>query len=167
MALSKEICGVLAAGVQKEKAAHDFYVGAAEKTLLPVGKKMFKMLAAEETKHEKLLESWSTAGACPVDAGLDDLAKDLMRKGKEKLAREVEVQSGDIQAIEIGQDMERKSIAFYAEAALKAGDKASRDLFLRLEGEEKNHLALLTDLYEYMRNPNLWSVRNERAHFDS
>jgi hypothetical protein len=63
MALSKELCGILAAGVEKEKAAHDFYARAAEKTLLPLGQRMFKMLAAEETKHEKLLMSWSSAGA--------------------------------------------------------------------------------------------------------
>jgi len=167
MALSKDLCGILAAGVEKEKAARDFYVQAGEKTLLPLGKKMFKMLAAEETKHEKLLESWSAAGACPVNAVVGDVAQDLLTKGKAKLDKDVKPETGDLQAIEVGQDMERKAIAFYADAAAKAADKASKDLFLRLEGEERKHLALLTDLYEYMRNPNLWSVRDERANFDS
>jgi len=167
MALSKDLCGILAAGVEKEKAARDFYTQAAEKTVFPVGKKMFTMLAAEETKHQELLESWSTAGACPVNAVVGGLAHDLLKKGKAKLDRDVKPATGDLQAIEIGQDMERIAIAFYAEAATKAADKASKDLFLRLEGEERKHLVLLTDLYEYMRNPNIWSVRDERANFDS
>jgi len=63
--------------------------------------------------------------------------------------------------------MERKAIAFYQDAAAKAQDQASKDLLLRLKAEEDEHLALLTDLYEYMKDPNLWSVREGGAHFDS
>jgi rubrerythrin len=167
MALSQQLCGVLALGVQRERAARDFYAQAAEKVLLPLGKRMFKLLAAEEAKHEQLLASWSSAGACPAGVTFPEADKELLKRGKAKLQNEVKPDTGDIQAIEIGQDMERKSIVFYAEAAAKAEDQPSKELFHRLEGEERKHLVLLTDLFEYMRNPNLWTVRDERAHFDS
>ena len=60
-----------------------------------------------------------------------------------------------------------RPIAFYKDAAEKSSDAASKALFLRLRQEEDKHLALLTDLYDYMVNPNLWSVRDEQANFDS
>ena len=167
MALSKELCGLLAVGVQKERAAREFYVQAAAKTKVPLGKKMLQLLADEETKHERLLESWSAAGKCPVDLSFSAAGRDLLARGKAKVEKDVKPATGDLEAIDVGRDMERQAIAFYADAAKNAGDKASKDLLLRLEGEERKHLALLTDLYEYMKDPNLWSVRDEGAHFDS
>jgi len=167
MALSKELCGILALGVQKERAAREFYVQAAAKTTVPVGKRMLKLLADEETKHEELLASWSAAGACPIEMAFSEAGRELLVRGKTKVAGETKPQTGDLEAIGIGQEMERKAIAFYADAAAGAADQASKDLLRRLEGEEKKHLALLADLYEYMKDPSLWSVRDEGSHFDS
>ena len=81
--------------------------------------------------------------------------------------RGVAPEPGDLQASEVGQEWERKAIACYQTSAAKAEDEASRGLLMRLKAEEDKHLALLSDLYEYMRDPNLWSVREGRAHFDS
>jgi rubrerythrin len=91
----------------------------------------------------------------------------MLKRGQAKLDQTVKPDAGDLEAIELGRDQERKAIQFYLDAAAQAQDQPSKDLLLRLKAEEDNHLALLTDLYEYMRNPNLWSVRDERAHFDA
>lgn len=63
--------------------------------------------------------------------------------------------------------MEHNAILFYQDAAEVAEDQPAKDLFMRLKAEEDKHLALLTDLYEYMRDPNIWSIREGGAHFDS
>ena len=169
MALSKELCGVLAVGVEKERKAHDLYAEAAEKTYHPLGKKMFERLAEEEMKHEQLLASWAAEGACPVRAGFPPVDKDFLARelAKAKAKAAEKPSTNDLEAIELGQQMERKSIAFYEDCAAKAQDKASKGLFLRLKGEEDKHLAMLTDLYEFMANPNVWETRQGRAHFDS
>ena len=166
MALSKELCGILAAGVDKERKAHDLYLEAAGKTFHPLGKKMFARLAEEETKHEKLLESWAAEGACPVIAA-PPVDEDWLTQQLKKVAAAGKPNSGDLEAIELGRQMEKKSIQFYLDCAAKAPDKPSKDLFLRLKGEEDKHLAMLTDLYEYMVNPGVWQTREGRANFDS
>jgi rubrerythrin len=167
MALNKELCGILAVGQQKERAARDFYLHAATKTKHPLGKQMFERLAQDEAKHEQLLQNWANVGLCPVDVKFPPVDMEFVKKGRAKVEKIVKPETTDLQAIELGQEMERKSIAFYLDGAAKAEDQPSKDLFMRLKAEEDKHLALLTDLYDYMVNPNLWSVRDQRSHFDS
>jgi rubrerythrin len=167
MALDKAMCGILAVGAQKERTARDFYLEAARRTVHPTGKLMFERLAKEEGRHEQLLEGWANEGVCPVDADVPNVDVDLVKKGRAKLAKEVKAETTDLEAIEMAREMERKAIAFYLDAAGKAQDAGSKDLLMRLKAEEDKHLALLTDLAGYLENPEVWSVRDERANFDS
>jgi rubrerythrin len=167
MALSERMCGILEIGIRKERDARDFYLRAAKNTNHPLGKKMFGRLADEEAKHEQLLASWSRGGMCPRNVSLPATAPDILKRAHATIDRVVKPETGDLEAIELGQKMEREAIAFYQGAAAKAEDPEAKDLFSRLKAEEDKHLALLVDLYEYMRNPNLWSIRDEGAHFDA
>ena len=167
MALSKQMCGILVMGAGKERAARDFYLQASRHTKHALGQKMFKRLSDEETKHEQLLQSWANQGVCPVDVTFPPLDKEALKRGRAKKAEAIEPDTTDLEAIELAQGMEREAIAFYQDAAAKAADDASRNLFVRLKAEEDKHLALLTDLYDYMVNPNLWSVRDQHSHFDA
>jgi len=128
---------------------------------------MFQRLAEEETKHQELLQSWSEKSACPAEADVGGVEPDFIKKGREKVAEAVQPDTGDLEALAFGRKMERQAIAFYKSSAEAADDEASRDLLMRLKAEEDRHLALLTDLQEYMKDPNLWSVREGGAHFDS
>jgi rubrerythrin len=167
MALNKELCGILVMGAQKERASHDFYKQAASRTKHPLGKKMFDRLAEEETGHEHLLQNWANVGVCPVESTFPAVDMEFIKKGKAVVDARVKAETDDLAAIELGQEMERKAIAFYKDAGTKATDDGSKVLFSRLRAEEDKHLALLTDLYGYMSNPELWSVRDERSNFDS
>jgi rubrerythrin len=167
MALSREICGILVVGAQKERASHDFYLHAASRTRHPMGKKMFERLAKDETRHEQLIQNWANEGVCPVATELPPLDPAFIKKGKAVIEEAVSAASDDMDAIRLGQEMERKSIMFYQDAANRSVDGESRALFIRLWEEEDKHLAMLADLYDYLVNPELWSVRNERANFDS
>ncbi|MBM4020167.1 MAG: hypothetical protein FJ288_17920 [Planctomycetes bacterium] len=167
VALNKDLCGILAVGEQKERAARDFYLDAARRTTHPLGKKMFDRLAGEETRHAQLLQDWANQGVCPVDVKFPPVDKNWLNKARAKIREAVKAETTDTQALELGQDMERKAIAFYNDCGTKTDDQAVKDLFARLRAEEDKHLALLTDLYDYMVNPELWSVRDQRSHFDS
>ncbi|MCX5684441.1 MAG: ferritin family protein [Planctomycetota bacterium] len=167
MVLNKDLCGILAVGEQKERAARDFYLEAARRTTHPIGKQMFERLSKEETAHAQLLQGWANNGLCPVDVKFPPVDKDWLARAKAKIREAVKPDTSDLEALQIGQEQERKSIAFYLDCAGKSPDQASKDLFLRLKSEEDKHLALLSDLYDYLVNPELWSVRDERANFDS
>jgi rubrerythrin len=167
MVLSKDLCGILAVGGQKERAARDFYLEASRRTSHPLGKQMFERLAGDEARHAQLLQGWANNGLCPVDANFPPVDKEWLNKARARIREAVKTDTTDMQAIELGQDMERKSIAFYQDCAAEVADVTAKDLFLRLKAEEDSHLAILTDLYDFMVNPGLWSVRDERANFDS
>lgn len=167
MALSKDLCGILAVGGQKERAARDFYLEASRRTKHPLGKQMFQRLSGEEAKHAQLLQDWANQGICQVDAKFPPVEKDWLDKARARIREAVKADTSDLEALQLGQDQERKAIAFYQDCAAKMPDQPSKDLFLRLKSEEDRHLALLTDLYDYLVNPELWSVRDERANFDS
>ncbi len=167
MTLSEKLCGILKMGIEKEQAAHDFYLRAADNTDNVLGKQMFERLAGEEANHETLLRDWSTEGECPVEATFEPPDKELLERGYTQVDKTVQPTSDDLEAIELGRKMERKAIDFYQAAAADADDEESKNLLMRLKAEEDRHLALLTDLYDYMKDPNLWSVRDEGAHFDS
>jgi len=167
MAISERMCEILEMGIRKEREAHDFYLQAADDTNHPLGKKMFGQLADEETNHEQLLASWLRGSVCPRKVSLPAAGPDILKRAHAEIGRVVKPETGDLEAIELGQKMEREAIAFYRDAADKAEAPEARDLFGRLKAEEDKHLALLVDLYEYMRNPNLWTIRDEHAHFDA
>ena len=167
MALSKALCGILATGAEKERAARDLYLEGSRKCTNPLGKRMLARLADDEVKHEQLLQSWANEGICPVDLVYPTVDKDFIKRGREKIAGAIQPETSDIDIIAFAQDMERNAIQFYRDAAEKADDQASKDLLLRLKAEEDKHLALLAELHEYMKDPNLWSLRDGKAHFDS
>ncbi|KPJ70942.1 MAG: hypothetical protein AMS14_09795 [Planctomycetes bacterium DG_20] len=167
MALSKALCGILATGAEKERAARDFYLEGSRKCTSPLGKQMLVRLADDEVKHEQLLQSWANEGICPADLVYPTVDKGFIRRAREKIAEAVQPETSDLEVVEFAQEMERNAIRFYQDAAGAAQDQESKDLFLRLKSEEDKHLALLTDLYEYMRDPGIWSVREGGAHFDS
>jgi rubrerythrin len=167
MTLSEAMCTILETGMRKERDAHAFYAEAAGRTEHPLGKRMFERLADEETKHEQLLAAWAEEGVCPATGEIPPSEPDVLARARAKIRERVQASTADLEAIQLGQEMERKAIAFYQDAAARTDQGDSKNLLLRLKAEEDKHLALLTDLYEYMRDPNLWSVRDERAHFDS
>jgi len=167
MELSDHLCQILATGIEKERAAQAFYLEAADRTQNALGEKTFRGLAKEEANHETLLADWSANGACPADRGPSVLDTDFITKGRDTIAKTVQPDTGDLEALELGQRMERQAIAFYQAAADETPDDEAKALLRQLKAEEDKHLALLTDLYEYMKDPNLWSVREGGAHFDA
>ena len=168
MALSGDLCGILAAGMERERASHVLYLEAAGRTRHSLGKMMFERLAADESKHEELLASWSAQGQCRVDFVFEpSVDADFIARAHAKLDKAIKGDAGDLEAIKIGQEMERNAIRFYADNAAKVADEPTKQLFLRLKSEEDKHLALLTDLYDYLSNPNVWMIREGHANFDS
>lgn len=57
----------------------------------------------------------------------------------------------EIEAAKIAQNMEANGLAFYQKAAARANDQATRDVFLRLAEDEKEHLARFQELEEKLQ----------------
>jgi len=58
----------------------------------------------------------------------------------------------EVEAAKIAQNMERNGLAFYQKAAEKATDPATRDVFLGLAEDEKEHLAHFEELEDTLQD---------------
>ncbi|KYK34447.1 MAG: ferritin family protein [Theionarchaea archaeon] len=132
---------VLATALELERKGFTFYSEAAKKTENETGKKMFSQLAKEEEEHiGKIKKMFS------------NLYPQNNHKEIPLFNAEISEYSGEIDAIRIGIDMEKKSIEFYKNRA--KGNLKS--LFNELIEFEKEHLELLQAELDYVQKTGFW-----------
>lgn len=132
---------ILSTALNLEQKGCTFYREAEKKTENKTGKKMFSQLAKEEEEHIKSI-------------------KEMFRSlYPEKASREIPVfegeisrYSGEVEALRIAMDMERKSIQFYTEWA----QGGVEGLFKELVEFEKTHLELLQAELDYVQKTGFW-----------
>lgn len=132
---------ILGAALELEAKGFTFYTQAAKKTENETGKRMFAQLAKEEEDHIIRLKQ---------------MFKDLYPKKTDKdiplFEVEVSEYSGEVEALKIAADMEKKSIQFYEDWA--KGNLES--LFSVLIEIEKEHLELLQAELDYVQRTGFW-----------
>ncbi|MBU7013457.1 MAG: ferritin family protein [Theionarchaea archaeon] len=132
---------ILGTALELEDKGFRFYSEAARKTENETGRKMFAQLAKEEQEHiESLREKFST------------LYPERAHKDIPVFETEVSKYSGEVEALKIGRDMEKESIAFYSEWA--KGDL--QPLFASLIEFEKKHLEVLEAELDYVLRTGYW-----------
>ena len=165
---------MLATAIEKEEKGRDFYRNAVSKCSNELGKETFRTLVAEESVHIQRLkqihekmskertwsEDWKT---CRVEN--EDL-NELMKERIAKLGPQVKAESGDLEALEIGVQMEQGAIDFYEEQLGKAVDPLERDFVKRMITEERRHFVALEDLKLYFTNPESWFIEKEHHVLD-
>ena len=132
---------ILGAALELETKGFTFYTQAAKKTENETGKRMFAQLAKEEEDHIVRLKQ---------------MFKDLYprKTGKDIPLFEVVVSeySGEVEALKIAADMEKKSIQFYEDWA----KNNLESLFRVLIEIEKEHLELLQAELDYVQRTGFW-----------
>jgi rubrerythrin len=132
---------ILGTALELERKGFSFYSEAAKKTENETGKKIFAQLAKEEQEHiESLKKEFSV------------LYPDRARKDIPVFEAKVSTYTGEVEALKIGRDMEKESIAFYSEWA--KGDL--QPLFASLIEFEKKHLELLEAELDYVLKTGYW-----------
>ena len=165
---------MLAIAMEKEEKGRDFYKEAAAKCTNELGKATFRTLMAEEGVHIQRLKqiheqmhkerAWSEDWkACHVEN--EDLKK-LMKERVAKLGPKVKAESGDLEALEIGVQMEQGAIDFYEEQLKKAVDPLEQDFAKHMITEERRHFVALEDLKLYFANPESWFIEKEHHGLD-
>lgn len=165
---------MLAIAIEKEEKGRDFYKDAVAKCANELGKQIFRSLMADEGVHIQRLKqiheqiykrkAWSEDWkACRVEN--EDLNK-LVRERIAKLGPKVKAESGDLEALEIGIQMEQGAITFYEERLGKASESLERDFVQHMIAEERRHFAALEDLKLYFTNPESWFIEKEHHVLD-
>ena len=159
MGISSEVLEAVKGAVQLEIDGRAFFDHAAETTTSEKGKKMFKKLAQDEVQHLKTFgqmfteiigdEEWKRfvsekeKDKSPL---IDELKARMKRKEKE----------GEIEAIRIGMELEKKAIDFFGESVKKADDPKAKEIFRKIIDEEKFHYDLLQAQYDSVTGSGFW-----------
>lgn len=165
---------MLAAAIEKEQQAIDFYKEAARKCSDPLGKDIFEMLTTQEGVHiariKELYTDLESKGAWTSSwkdhKQENDNLQQLFRTRMAETEPKAKGSTGDIEALTVGMEMEQGAIDFYFKELDRAEDPTEREFIQRMIREERSHYGALADIRLYLSNPESWHVEMERHVLD-
>jgi rubrerythrin len=161
MGSGKETGDLLAVALEKEIKGRDFYRDAMQKSTNELGKELFRSLSVDESVHidriKKIYAALTGGQVWPTDwkslhVENEDLNK-LTRTRIEQFGKNMAPDMSDVEAINIGVQMEQTAIKFYEEQLEKAADPIEKEFATQMIAEERSHFAALESLKEFFSNP--------------
>ncbi len=145
----KEMLDAIMRAMEMEKETFDYYTAAEQKTFEAGGKKIFRWLAKTEEAHYLKLselynslsegERWVFYGGSTIslepEAGVPDVG----------------FGTGDLEALEVAMEIEKKGIAHFEGLAAKTTDPDGKSMLETLAAEEREHLRIITEKYKAIK----------------
>ena len=167
----KKIIAELNLAHSTEIAGYFFYKLAAGMVADEKGKNVFNHLANEETEHIKVVKAiaeslekdrgWpSYEKALKSGAPVTDAALKIFPRENE-LTERLKKNWSDLNAVNIGVEIEEKAVAFYGSLLKTAKDADEKMLLTRLHDMEKGHLKILRWESESLRKTGFWAGQME------
>ncbi len=151
-------------GLELESKGIEFYSKAAEEIKDPKGRQTLQYLAGEEKDHLRFIADLKKAYQAQSEFELSGLVRSHLLKHSsrifpplEEFVSEVRKTSGDQQILEKAEEIEKRSIELYENGMKKSATKNDQKIFRILIGEEKEHLALVSQMKDYMILHGVWS----------
>lgn len=174
MADTNKSMELLQMALEMEKKGQAFYDEAARKCKNNLGREIFVTLSKDENIHlervkmiyeslgsgQKWTDDWmKIKETAPVTALFEELA--------EKNDTSSEVTASDLDAFNVGIDLEQKSVALYERLRAGAVDPLEKKFAEKMVAEEKTHLKVLKDTKFYLTDPEAYFLEMEKAEFDA
>jgi rubrerythrin len=143
---------ILEMAIGEEIEAYEFYKGVSEKVIDTNVKMMFSQLAAEEMKHQKLLEGFLSGDPKTMhfDESVDYKISVTVDKPKLSLAMK------PADAIALAMKNEEEAMNMYAAFANASTDQGQKKMFQDLSIMEKGHKTRLEEVYVDVGYPEVW-----------
>lgn len=148
---------ILTNAIQMELEGKEFFGLAAERVANQRTKDTFNGLIKQEDRHIEVLsaeferlsdgKSWASMGELRAKRGKTPLPTVFADK-KLKHAK-LELGAGELEALKLGIEVEKKSIEYYTRAAASVDDTRAKEMFRWLIGEEGGHLTILSAEHDY------------------
>jgi rubrerythrin len=142
---------ILKQAILLEKRGYSFYSNVAHQTTDPDIRKIFQVMADEETLHVKFLSDQfthfdKTRSFLKVD--LPDFQNDGIANLvlSEEIKKKISAAGFEAAAISAAIDMEKRAIEVYSSQAAQTSDPAEKELYAWLADWEKTHLKVLNEL---------------------
>lgn len=158
--LGGQVAQAITEAIKLEIEGKAVFEHAAEVTHNELGKKMFRKLAEDETKHLDTFgqlfsavlggEDWKKK----VDKEKLQSHSSVIEELKSRMQKEG--RAGEIEALRIGMELERKAIDFFENCAKEATDSKAKEIFNKICEEEKLHYDLVQAEYDSVTNSGFW-----------
>ncbi len=158
--LTKQVESVIREAIKLEINGRNFFNHAQEVTHHELGKKMFRRLAEEEVKH---LETFSNMFSSILkDKDWKKQIKKEELEGESELIEELkagverEEGKGEIEALRLGMELEKKAIELFQKSAKEVDDPVAQEMFQKICDEERFHYDLLQAQYDSLTHSGFW-----------
>jgi rubrerythrin len=152
--------------MQMEKDGEAYYREGASRSAHKGLRSILTMLADAEVAHYKMFslmkerKSWQV----PDTPLLKDVKNVFIKMREEGDAEGLGVSEVDL--YRKGQDIEKKTEAFYLEKAAQVEEGPEREAFLLVAGEENKHYFILQQIIDFVSSPDRWLESAEWYHLD-
>jgi rubrerythrin len=147
--------------IQMEKDGYSFYKKAADQTSSNMGETIFRSIAADELLHlevfQKLFEEkigkeeWNDlVNTSKKYVDIPIFPKDL------KTIEGTNPDTGEIDALRIAMDSEKKAIDYYSKIKDKLSDESVKEIIDEIINQEKNHYNILEGEFNHITNTGYW-----------
>jgi len=164
---------IIEQAMKMEEEGREFYLNAAGRVSNALGKKMLESLADDESGHytqlEQMLrgESEAALGECKPEFSSGALrVRAMFKEFGVRTSDEIAAETGDLEALNIAMEMERKGYDLYKDAASNTADTAAEKVFIFLAGEEEKHFEVLQNMHRYLSDPANWFLEEEQGLLD-
>jgi rubrerythrin len=152
--------------LQMELDGRHFYLDMMKKTNNKGLKNILTMLADSEAKHYNVILDMQKNDKTVFSADTEVLTnvKNIFVKMKEEKDIDVDISQAEFykKALKVEADAQK----FYLERADEESDPYRKEIFLKLEEEEKNHCVLLENIIGFVSQPADWLENPEWYHLD-
>jgi rubrerythrin len=168
MSAETELNTVVDTARKTEMDGRKFYADIAARSANPLAKRMFESLAEAEEKHLEFIEALAKGefAAGPYNQDLSRRLATVFSSLSDGIKSQAKSTEDDIAALDVGIEMEDKSMAFYREWSEKASDEGVRKFCDRLRAEEEDHWRILQSTREYLGETGNWFMVQEGWSFD-
>ncbi len=146
--------------IEIEKFGIDFYSSFAGCVAEQIGSALLKGLADDERKHKEILEKELTRLADTCDVGCVQPMQEYLNILPDKVFHAPPdaclTLADEIKAMELGIDVEQKSIEMYTDGMARVKDEQTRATLATLEKWEETHRALLEENLRLLKLEGTW-----------
>jgi len=151
------ILSILANAIEMEFEGKAYFEDFASNARHQRTKDTFMSLVKQEQRHVDILsEELRRLDQGKTWASLEEMKASAPQSPKTSVFRNRDIrrikfnpEAGELEALKLGIEIEKKSIEYYRSAGTQAGDPKAREIFNWLVGEEGGHLTILNAEYEY------------------
>ena len=130
------------------------------------------MLAQDEVVHTRIIKRIYDKVTGGGDWGEELTALQEERRSEDlstfitelaqKHGKDIHASTGDLEALDVGLNFERKAVDFYTRHLETATEELEKKFLEEMVAEERSHVQLLLDMQTYLKDPSGWFEAHER-----